>query len=164
MQAPVLSNALGDAMKEGITNYSALQSSKQYNPLVDKMRSESTLNNALSAKAAADTTSALSYSRMLDAQAGSLAATTDNTKQDTLLKQQGYAGRMLGTGLVNAGTQALSSARDGILDSVTDIISNITQSSAKKVPPPPSPDQIPHITVRRPSEPRHDGSLEHLLD
>jgi len=114
---------LQDAMAQGITNFSALQSSKQYDPLVDKMRSEASLNNALSAKAAADTTSALASTRL--------------TEENIRKARSGVLGVTLGTDLGSKTSGFLNHATDTISSKLKSIISDITTSSAKKVSAPP---------------------------
>ena len=57
--APVI-NSAGEAMNHAVTNFSALQSARQMEVAMDVARSQANLNNGLAAKAAADTTSAVS--------------------------------------------------------------------------------------------------------
>ena len=40
LTSPVVQNAFGNAAREAITNFSALQSSRQVDPAIDKVRSE----------------------------------------------------------------------------------------------------------------------------
>ena len=59
LTSPVVQNAFGNAAKEAITNFSALQSSRQIDPAIDKIRSEKKLLDAQALLAAANTSSAL---------------------------------------------------------------------------------------------------------
>lgn len=68
--APVI-NSLGEASKAAIQNFSALQSSRQVDPIIDNVRQQTKLNSALTAKAAADTTSALETARNIAADTAS---------------------------------------------------------------------------------------------
>lgn len=128
--APVV-NALGNAMQAGVTNFSALQSSRQVDPAIDYTKSQTVLNNALSAKAAADTTSALADARQTDAQ--------------TAVTRTGYAGRFLGGDAASAGASLISNASDLIGSKLQDVISSVTTNAARKVyiPPPPRPNYAP---------------------
>lgn len=137
LTSPTITNALGDAMSAGITNFSALQTSRQMDALIDKTRTEAKLNDALTLKAAADASSAISYSRLTDAQTG--------------IARTGAFGRYVGSDLS-------SGAADAIGSKLKDVISHVNVSSAKKssassyTPPP----------LRYNPKP-HDGSVEHLL-
>ena len=99
LTSPVVQNAFGNAAREAITNFSALQSSRQVDPAIDKVRSEKKLLDAQTLLAAANTSSALA-SANLDA--------------DTTVKATGYAGRMLGSHLAGAGESFLSHSLDTI--------------------------------------------------
>lgn len=130
MHTPVVTNALGDAMSQGITNYSALQSSRQYDPLIDKAKSETALNNALTLKAAADTSSSLALAKNYEASSDHSRASAENIRLKSSQERYGSLGRTLG-----------SSASDAIRatsDKLTDVIRNITTNSARKVAPRPS--------------------------
>ena len=112
LTSPTITNALGDAMSAGITNYSSLQTSRQMDAMVDKTRTEAKLNDALTLKAAADASSALSSSRLADAQAG--------------VASTGTLGRLVG------GSSFVSHALDDIASKIKDVISGVNVSSAKK--------------------------------
>ena len=119
LTSPVVQNAFGNAAKEAITNFSALQSSRQVDPVIDKIRSEKKLIDAQALLAAANTSSALASARNLDA--------------DTTVKATGFAGRMLGSHLAGAGESFLSHSLDTINSKVADVVSSIDVSSAKKL-------------------------------
>lgn len=115
---PSYTSPIQSAMSEGITNYSALQSSKQYNPLVDKMRSETALNEALIRKADAETMSAKELGRRNRAEADKAAT--------------GWAGRFFGTDAALAAQSFLSHAKDAVGSKINDVISHVTTNSSKK--------------------------------
>lgn len=137
LQAPELSNVLGEAANQGITNFSALQSARQIDTSIDKAHAEANLNRALTAKALLDGQTAL--------------ATATNINSNTLMNETGYLGRILGNRptaeLAKAGDEKisrlsnlLSSAKDTVSNKVHEIISHITTNSAKKIPIPVPPD------------------------
>ena len=64
LTSPVVQNAFGNAAREAITNFSALQSSRQVDPAIDKVRSEKKLLDAQTLLAAANTSSALASARI----------------------------------------------------------------------------------------------------
>ena len=134
MQAPTITNAIGDAMTHGISNFSALQTARQVDPIIDKTRAEANLAKANALLASAQTTSALSSARAMD--------------EETRRKKLGTAaGTILGTehGAI------LSNALDSTGRKVKDIVDNIQVNSAKKVermrPPPPKPMPSPFDNV-----------------
>ena len=135
IQVPQYQNPIGtsisDAMAQGITNYSALESSKQWNPLVDKMRAEAALSKAQTTLAAANSTSALAQARNAEMDTQLKAAQKGNVNADTLVKRGGFAGRVLGT----APASWLSSATDDISRKLKDVISSVHVNSARKVTP-----------------------------
>ncbi|QXP07833.1 MAG: DNA pilot protein [Arizlama microvirus] len=120
VSAPVV-DSLGESMRAGITNFSALQSARQADPAIDRVRSETKLNNALQLKAAADTSSALAHTRNVDAQ--------------TRVLRTGAAGRLLGSDTASAAQSLLSSAGDAIGTKLRDVISSVSTNSARKVAP-----------------------------
>lgn len=131
LSVPTMNDVLSPAMSAAITNYSAVQSSRQVDPMIEKTKADTALAKLAASKTAADTSSALAQARLLDAQTG-------NVMQETKLKEQGYAGRMLGTNVV-------STATDFIADKVKDVISSINVNSGSKLHktwpnPPPSRD------------------------
>lgn len=132
--APVV-NELGAAMNNGIGNYSALQSANQSsaqanvsNAQVDNVQSQTNLNTYLAAKAAADTTSALSAARVSNAQA-------DKISSGSLMSD------VIGSTAAAKTSQYLNSAMDTVTNKVKSLVQGITANSASKVqslplPPP----------------------------
>jgi len=104
--APVL-NALGDAARQGITDWSAM---KQTTALTEKAKAEADLAkvNALS----------------VAANMGRVNPDIALTQADISLKRGGWAARTFGT-----------SATDAVRDKLTDVVSGITTNSARKVNP-----------------------------
>ena len=112
VSAPVL-NTLGDAASAGITNYSALQGTRQIDPLIDKVHSETKLNNSLAIQAAANATSALSTARLNSAK--------------TSEEHVGLVGHTIGS--------SVSDVIDHGLGKLKDVISGINLNSAAKIKP-----------------------------
>lgn len=144
---------IGDAMKAGITDWSAIKQGEAIDSSIEKTKSETRLNDANALLSAAQVNSAVANQREVDARiptysAGIAKTHADmvNTNADTNLKNSGYAGRVLGAGLA-------TSARDTITSKIRDVIKNISTTTAKKVRP---------VTRSSVPEPRHDGSVEHL--
>lgn len=126
VSAPVI-DSLSHAADAAITNFSALQTSRQANAAIDTARSQQKLNDALADKASAE---------------------ASNARQDTIIKQTGLAGRALGTDVTGAVQDfvknpdgpiqkvvlpMLNSAKDTTMDKLHSIISDLRQSSAKTV-------------------------------
>lgn len=148
---------IGDAMKAGITDWSAIKQGEAIDSAIEKTKSEARLNDANALLSAAQVNSAVANQREVDARIPTYAAgiaktraDTVNTNADTNLKNTGYAGRVLGAGLANSATSAIS-------DKIKSVIDNIHVNSAKKVTP-------KKVTPSFPRETKpHDGSVEHLL-
>nr|QJB20617.1 MAG: DNA pilot protein [Microvirus sp.] len=115
MHVPTMSNVIGDAMNQGVTNFSALQGARQTDALIDKSRSETRLNNALALSAAATANSANAAARVSSATAEE--------------KRMGFFGKFLGS----SASKAIADRLDSALNNVA---SDITTNSAKKVKPP----------------------------
>ena len=118
LQAPVLSNVLGQAADQAITNFSAAQTARQTEANIDVALSQRKLNEANAALAGANASSALAVARNTDAR-------TDR-------ENYGKLGSLLGT--------KASDAAGPVIDKLSSVISDIFSGSAKKVPsgaPPP---------------------------
>ena len=133
--APVI-NSLGEGMNHAITNFSALQSARQAEAAIDIARSQTNLNNALSAKAAADTTSAMEIARNTAADTDIKVATvpqvlasTAKTKADTAISQANLPERTFFGRAWDVGNSAVS----GISDALKSVIDGIHLNSAKKL-------------------------------
>lgn len=147
---PTLQNplaGLADAMSKGITNATAYQSTKQIDPQIEKTKTEANLNNALTAKAAADTTSALAYARKVDAE-------THSIKGSPILS------KFIGSDATSGLQSFLSNSTDDIATALDDIIKNINVSSGKTA----SGMQKPKIHRNKTQYPPHDGSRESLFN
>lgn len=128
-----VTNALGDAMHAGVSNYSSLQSSRQVDPQIANTNAGTNLNNALSAKAAADATSALSAANLNNANASKV-------------RSGSIASDVVGSDLAHKGSQWLNNAVDNVSKKVTNIIDNVTNSSALKAAQPSVPKfRLPQI-------------------
>ena len=119
LNSATMMNVMGEAAKQGITNFSALQSARQTEPFIeltkaqtDVARTQSQLNRANSALAAANATSALATAR----------ATDDATTRS------GY-GKLGGL----LGTHAADAVND-ISPKLMDVISDTFSNASKKVP------------------------------
>lgn len=138
-QVPTLQNplaGLSDAMSQGITNYSAAQALRQIDPQIEKTKSEAALNKSLTLKAAADTTSALSYAKLNEAQSlSALSSSRRNDAETRALKSSPFASKFLGSDAAGNLTSLISNSGDAISGKLRDIISSINTSSAKKVTP-----------------------------
>jgi hypothetical protein len=132
-ETATLTNAMGTAMQAGIGNFSSLQSARQTDPAIENTASQTNLNNALIAKAAADTTSALSSSQatlasipQMQANTRAANASASKTESGSLLSD------VIGSTAAAKGSQYLNSAIDNATSKVSSLISNITNSSAYK--------------------------------
>lgn len=146
MHVPQVDYGIQDAMSKGITNYSAAESARQYNPLVEQMRSQKALNDALASKA--------------EAEASSAKAMADNIYLDTMvkgadldIKESGIPARLFGSRIGSifqrAVTPHVSSAVDTADRSLRDIIDSIHRNSGKST------------AVKRPSSnPIHDFMMK----
>ena len=179
-----MTNALGDAMQAGISNYSALQTSRQMDALIDKTRTEAKLNDALTLKAAADTSSALATARDVEASYAQKVAGVFSRYFG--VGSDEFRKSVFGKPIVDLPWgHYFSSAKDAILSKLVDLpwghyfssakdaisskfaissklndlISNVNVSSAKKASSstPPSHSQIYHGSARPP------GGGEYLL-
>lgn len=117
-QTSVVSNALGNAMQSGVTNYSALQTSRQTDPTIDNVNSSTNLNAALSAKAVADATNSLSAARLNDANA--------NKAQSGFF---GAAGADTGAKYSQYFSSGLDATFNAITDKLKGLITNVHASS-----------------------------------
>lgn len=116
--APVI-NSLGEAVKSGVQSFSASSIARQQDAQVSNLDTSSKLNTALAAKAAADTTSAMSQARKT-------AAETDRI-------ETGVTSHFIGSKPAKAGQDWLSHATDTIGDKLNSIVSGLTANSGKKV-------------------------------
>lgn len=136
-------SGITEAMSKGITDAAAWQSTRQIDPLIDKTKSEAKLNDALTLRAAADTTSALSVARR-------------NNAETTALKSSPVLSKFLGSDAAAGFNDLLSNSVDSVSRKLPDIIGSLTASSAKKVK---SKEFVPPPLRLNPHP--HDGSLEH---
>ena len=118
LTSPVVQNAFGNAAREAITNFSALQSSRQVDPAIDKVRSEKKLLDAQTLLAAANTSSAL-------ASAG-ISMLTQPLKLLVMLVECSVL-------ILLAQVSLFFLIHDTINRKVADVVSSIDVSSAKKL-------------------------------
>ena len=116
--APVI-NSIGEAMKAGVSNFSALQSARQVDPAIDKARSETKLNQAQAVLSSAQASSALAYARNLNA--------------DTLQKRGGRLGRELGSDFANLLLTGAERTNSTIERKIDNTVKDIYANSGKKV-------------------------------
>ena len=133
LNSAVMMNVMGEAAKQGITNFSALQSARQTDPAIeltkaqtDVARTQSQLNRANAVLANASATSALATAR----------ATDDATSR------AGY-GKLGGL----LGTHAADSV-DKFGSKFIDVLSSVFSSSAKKIPDRAPPDILKRYNLK----------------
>ena len=131
MQTPVLTNALGNAMAQGVGNFSALQSARQAEASLDVARTQAKMNEANALLAGANASSALADARYTNAK--------------TSRESFGKLGSLLGTHAADAADSGLSF--------FSDAVKGIFSNSAKKVSP--SPDVPSASEVRKSWENYH---------
>lgn len=128
--APVI-NSLGEAMKHGITNYSAFQGAALQRQQIEASAASANLDKALSAKAAAETTSALSQAKNIEA---------DTALKLAALPQKEFAGSA-----AKAVQPLVHSATDTISAGIQSVIDYLSQNSGVKVSKS-SPNAPPKLT------------------
>lgn len=126
VSAPVI-NALGNAAEAAISNFSALQGSRQAEAQMDALKTQSNLNSALTAKAAADTTTALANARNVDADTANKVADLPTHQGAAAIGQVGSAVERAALPFVNSAVDATHS----IYDKLDDVISSIRVNSGK---------------------------------
>ena len=151
MQNPL--SSMSEAMKSAVQDWSAYKQASAIDTQMEKLKSETRLNDAQALLTAANTNSALAGIRETEARIPTYAqniaaskAAERNTNADTVLKNTGYAGRFLGADAAGAGSMLLHSAADAIGSKLNDVISNVNVHSAKKVQPsnvPKRPNLVP---------------------
>ena len=160
--APVI-NSLGEGMNHAITNFSALQSARQADVAIDSACAQINLNNALAAKAAADTTSAMEVARNTAADTDikiatvpQVLASTAKTKADTAISQANLPEKTFFGRAYDAGNSAVS----GISDALKSVIDGIHLNSAKKV----DKSTTPQAPARQPVWERLPDGSEHIKE
>lgn len=125
LNSATLMNVMGEAAKQGITNFSALQSARQTDPSIeltkaqtDVARTQSQLNKANSSLAAANATSALATAR----------ATDDATTR----AGYGKFGGLLGTHAADA----VDDISPKLMDVISDTFSHVSKKVPDRAPPP----------------------------
>lgn len=165
MHVPTVANPLasiGDAMKNGISDWSAIKSGQAIDTQVENTKADTRLKEAQALLSAAQVNSANAAAREADARIPMHGATTRQTEEETVLKRSGVLGRTLGSDAAAPGLEFVANTAETIGEKLNDLISNINVTTAKKVKP---HNTSPRSSSSRSSakEPRHDGSLEHLL-
>ena len=124
LNSAVMMNVMGEAAKQGITNFSALQSARQTDPAIaltraqtDVARTQSQLNRANAVLANASATSALATAR----------ATDDATSR----AGYGKLGSLLGT----HASDAINDISPKLLDVISDTFSNASKKIPDRAPP-----------------------------
>lgn len=146
---PSFQSPIGSAMQAGIQNFSAVQSARQSDANIDNIKSQSRLNDALVAKAAADTTSAL--------------ATAANTTENTAKTKAGsWSANLIGTEAASKTSQFLNNSIDNASQKIEDIIRGVRANSAKALDTHMSKDKAVDEYKRMYKTPHRHGELYSL--
>jgi len=117
---PNFKSPISTASEAGITNFSAFQAAQQSEAGITNMASQTKLNDALVAKAAADSTSALATARYMDSLA---TKTTSGSAMSNIF----------GTDISTKFSKLLNSAVDNAGSKITSIINGIRANAADTV-------------------------------
>lgn len=156
-----LGQAMGEASKQAITNWSAVKANEKIDADISQTESQMKLNDALARKADADSYSAMANTRRIDpdiakTQAEIVKMGVDNakTQAETSQARWGLGGKVFGSSISDKATEGwnwLNHAMDSVPKKLRDIVGSTTVNSARKVQP-------------YHSFSAHDGSTEHLFD